>query len=384
MRPDTARRGPSIAEIRALLEAQALSVAQHFAPPARGSYILHGEWWTLNPGRPDKTVGSFVVRCDGPRRGTWSDFATGDHGDLLDLIKLSRGLDNAGALAEARRWLGLMEDTPASRDARRRALDEAERRRAQAERETAEARGKRAKAAHALWLHAQPSLRDTPAEAYLRDARGIDLAALGRQPRALRFDPAHRYVHTDPQTGEVFNGVFPAMLALVTGPKGDVLALHRTWLAEGPKGWGKAPVPAPKKVLGAFAGGGIHIWSGIGPKGGKGAPLRDAPAGSRVYLTEGIEDALSVVVLAPQVRVLAAVSLGNLGEVALPEAVTEVVIVADRDEGAQAKAALRRAIDAHARAGRRVRLWTPPEGCKDINDALRAQLARGHEEGDAN
>ncbi|WP_333830498.1 DUF7146 domain-containing protein [Pararhodobacter sp.] len=369
---DRTRSGPSIAEIRALLEQQALAVAQQFAPPARGSYLQGHEWWTLNPGRPDKSVGSFVVQVSGSKQGTWNDFATGEHGDLIDLIRLSRNLDLKGALDEARRWLGITEDTPQARRDRQRALEEAARRRAQAESETTEARARRARAAHAIWLEAQPSLRGTPAEAYLRDARGIDLAQLGRQPRALRFSPRHRYVHTDPVTGEIFEGEYPALLGLVSGPDGGVVALHRTWLAEGPHGWNKAPVPAPKKVLGHYWGGSIHIWSGTGPRGGKGCPLSQCAPGARVYIAEGIEDALSVVVLAPHARVLAGISLGNLRAVALPEAVTEVVLVADQDESPEARKALQAAIRAHAAAGRRVRLWQNRHGGKDLNDALRA------------
>lgn len=374
MMADRSRPRASVAEIRALLEERALDVAQHFAPPARGSYLLGDQWWTLNPGRPDKTVGSFVVNVSGARMGTWVDYATGAHGDLIDLIGLRMGLDNRGALEEARRWLGLDADTPAAREARRVAMVRAQERREAADRAVSEQRARRARAAQALWLSAEPHLRGTPVEAYLRDARGIDLARLGRQPRALRFDPRHAYKHMDPQTGEVFEGVWPAMLALVVGGDGAPVALHRTWLAQGPQGWGKAPVPVQKKVLGNFAGAAVNLWSGIGPRGGKGVPLRACPPGTRVYITEGIEDALSVVVLMPDARVLAAVSLSNLGAVSLPVNVAEVVLVADRDEGAQARELLARAVSAHASAGRRVRLWQPPEGCKDINDALRAQL----------
>ena len=71
-----------------------------------------GRYWIVGdvantPGR------SLYVRLYGPLSGKgaaakWTDAATGQHGDLLDLIALSRGLDRlADVLAEARRFLGL-------------------------------------------------------------------------------------------------------------------------------------------------------------------------------------------------------------------------------------------------------------------------------------
>src|SRR5262249_8451918 len=45
--------------------------------------------------------------------GKWTDAATAQHGDLLDLIALSCGLDRlADVLAEARRFLGLTQPAP--------------------------------------------------------------------------------------------------------------------------------------------------------------------------------------------------------------------------------------------------------------------------------
>lgn len=371
-------RGPTVAEIRAKLEERALAVAQDYARPAPGSYLDRGDWWALNPGRADSRVGSFVVHTQGARKGQWHDFAANLHGDLIDLIALSLGCDTRAAIAEARRYLGLGTLSPEASADLQRAADERDRRIAAEAAKAEDARQRRAAAAHAIWLNADPRLRGTPVEAYLRDRRGIDLAQLGHQPGCLRYAARHRYVHTDLTTGEVTEAEYPAMLALIHGPDGGVAALHRTWLAEGPGGWDKAPVPAPKKVLGSFAGGSIHLWrgAGTGPRGGRGAPLAQAPQGSRVYITEGIEDGLSVVMANPRLRVLCAVSLGNMGAVALPPAIAEIVLVADRDENPAAQAALQRAIRQHREAGRRVRLWQNRHGGKDFNDAWRAHQAR--------
>jgi hypothetical protein len=114
--------------------------------------------------------------------------------------------------------------------------------------------------------------------------------------------------------------------------------------------------------------------------------VQHAEPGQHVYVTEGIEDGLSVVQLLPEARVLCAISLSNMGAIDLPPAVVRVTLVADRDENDQARAALDRAVSAHQRAGRDVRLWQNAYGGKDLNDALREarepKRTRGQNDGD--
>lgn len=361
----------SIEELKGMLLDRVDQVAHHYAPPASGSYSLRGQYFTLNPGRADRSVGSFVITLDGPKAGRWNDYATGQHGDLLDLIALALGCDLKDALREARAFLGL-NHLSAEDDARRRAAAEAaKRRQADARAKDAEAREKRREMALALWLSGR-EIAGTPAEAYLRQARGIDLARLPRAPHALRFHPECYYKHIDPATGEITEGRWPAMLAIAARPDGKAAACHRTYIEHFDGAWRKARLPAPKKVIGDYAGAAIRLWSGLGPRGGK-QRLSALPPGSHVYVAEGIEDALSCATILPEAVVLAAISLSNLGSLWLPETVSEVTLIADRDEGEQAQAALARAIEAHARAGRRVRLWQNQAGGKDLNDALNAR-----------
>ncbi|MGR3522694.1 MAG: DUF7146 domain-containing protein [Paracoccus sp. (in: a-proteobacteria)] len=371
----TERQSYSLDEIKGMLLAQRHAVAQHYAPPAQGSYTDRGQYWTLNPGRADRRVGSFVVTLEGAKAGRWNDYATGEHGDLLDLIALYLGCSLKDALREARCWLGLAYDSPEDAARRKVAAERARQLAAEARARDGEQKERRRKGALALWLSAEAQVRGTPVDHYLREARGIDLTHLGRQPGALRFHPACRYRHLDRETGEVWDADLPAMLAIINDGQGRPVACHRTWLGRGPDGlWGKAAVPKAKKVLGDYAGGSIHLWRGIGPRGGKGKPLSDAPQGSHVFITEGIEDALSCVLLLPDARVISAISLSNFGGVALPPSIASVTLIADRDEGEAARAALDRAITAHQRAGRTVRLWRNGDGGKDLNDALKARI----------
>jgi hypothetical protein len=374
----------SIEQIKAMLLERVESVAQHYAPPAPGSYIDRGDWFTLNPGRADKSVGSFVVHMHGPRAGTWKDFATGDGGDLLDLIRLARGGTIVDALREARLFLGLSQIDGAALRARERAAEDAKRRRQEAERAHNEKAEAARRYAHRLWLSGQARIEGTPVARYLA-GRGIDLAGLPRPVRALRYVPQLPYRHVDPDTGEVIEGRWPAMVAMATDHTGTPRACHRTWLALQPDGRvTKAPVPVAKKVVGNIRGAAVNLWRGgdAGPRGGEPPALRDCAPGSHVYISEGIEDALSAVMIDPGLRVLAAYSLSNLGAVQLPRNVSDVTLIADNDLGQQAKDQLRRAIEAHQRAGRRVRVWQARDG-KDLNEALQAAAARRRAEGAA-
>uniref|UniRef100_UPI0002559F00 DUF7146 domain-containing protein n=1 Tax=Oceanicola sp. S124 TaxID=1042378 RepID=UPI0002559F00 len=360
--PAPLRQTYSLDEIKHMLIAQLEGVVARYAPPAEGSHRAHGKYFTLNPGRADRRVGSFCITMSGPSAGRWNDYAVGDvpgqgFGDVIDLIALSLGCSNTEALREARAFLGLQTASAEDVARHRQAAERAKRLQAEAVARDQEKREGRARAARAIWHSGRAQLRDTPVDRYLR-GRGIDLSRLGRQPGVLRYVSHCRYYHEDPDTGEIFEGDYPAMVAAVTDRQGKTVACHRTWLAIGPNGWGKAAVPAPKKVLGDYAGAYIPIWKGRGPRGGKPAALHQAEPGQHVYIAEGIEDALSAVLLLEgEARVLAAISLSNLGRIQLPPTVSRVTLIADQDENTAARTALDRAIELHRAAGREVRLW---------------------------
>ncbi|MEO1796599.1 MAG: toprim domain-containing protein [Pseudomonadota bacterium] len=359
------------------------SVVHQYAPPAEGSYQAFGKYFTLNPGRADRSVGSFYIQMTGPNSGRWKDHAVPEvagegYGDIIDLIQLSLGCDAKGAFREARAFLGLSTLSPADEARRKRAAEESTKRRRAAEADDAEKIKRRANQAHAIWLSGQERLRGTPVEYYLRDNRAVDFAELGRTPGVLRYVPDCHYEDMDPETGEWLELKLPAMVALITNHRGQVVGCHRTYLGLHNGRWGKAAVPQPKKVLGRYGGGYIPIWKGAGPRGGKAVALHHAGPHQEVYIAEGIEDALSAVMLHPTARVLAAISLSNLGSVNLPDVVDRVTLIADLDENAQAQAALQQAIKRHQAAGRRVRVFQNVWGGKDLNDAFRA--AREHQE----
>lgn len=375
----------SIDEIKAMLCDRIEDLVATYAPPANGSYRDRGRYWTLNPGRADRSVGSFFVWVSGPDVGRWGDFGPKQFGDVLDLIGLSIGVSNVrDQLTEARAFLGLATMTPEEKRRSEERAAELRRERAAHARDNAKKALRRSKQAHALWLSGAP-IKGTPAQIYLEQRRGIDFAALGRWPGALRYVPHCFYQHTDPETGEVIEGRWPAMVAIATNAKGQAVACHRTYLGIDPLDgrYNKAALPKAKKVLGGYRGAWINLWAGIGPRGGKPPPMRQAPPGSMVHVAEGIEDALSAAMLCPEGRHVAAISLSNIGSLQFPPSIGEVVLICDRDEGEQAQKAITSAIAAHRAAGRRVRTWLPPEGLKDLNEALLKALRDRREDHDA-
>jgi hypothetical protein len=300
---------------------------------------------------------SLAVTLQGPDRGMWCDYAASGPeggGNLIQLAALVafRG-DVGAAIAWLKSRLGLDDMDPGRL---KKMAAEAVVARAEAERQAdVEAEAKRRRAL-GLFL-AGKAIADSPVEHYLK-GRGIDLRALGKAPGALAFHPevwnveAHRRL--------------PCMLAAIVKHSRHV-ATHRTWLApDGKGGWTKADLETPKMVLGSFKGGHIPLNKGACRK-----TLEEIDAGLDVWASEGIEDGLSAAIAKPGLRVVAGVTLGNLGDIELPAQVGRFVIIGQRDTNPKTLAALEAAIARQQERGREVWLTPPPAGgFKDVNEAL--------------
>lgn len=298
--------------------------------------------------------GKVTVCLAGAKAGVFLDTGRMTGGDALDLVAIVACHGNkAEALKWARAWLGLGGES--ANRWRPRPFPPAppphdpERDRAETEQRRQKGRG--------LWAAGVPIV-GTPAETYLA-GRGISLEALGRAPRALRFNPRTWCAER--------GGEHPAMVALIQ-QAGVTIGAHRTYLA--PEGRGKARVKAAKKVLGQHKGGLIPLWRGASD-----LPLKDAPAGDVLAIAEGIEDGLTIALHCPEWRVVACISIGNMAELVLPQGISEVRLIFDRDgENPACAAARERAVERYQREGRRVFEVRPPEGFKDFNDWHMADL----------
>lgn len=308
---------------------------------------------------------SLAVTLTGPDRGMWCDYAMAKgHPDAGgNIIQLAAQAAFGGDVGKAIAWLksklGLDGLDPARlAKVRAEAAASAEKQ----QREAGEQAEQYRRRALGLFLNGK-AIGGTPVEAYLR-TRGILLERLGRVPNCLAFDP-------ELYCKEVGRKL-PAMLAAVVDLQGRHIATHRTWLApDGKGGWTKADLEEPKKVLGRFKGGYIPLWKGVCRK-----TLAEIEPGTDVYASEGIEDGLSAAMAKPELRVVAAVTLGNLGEIALPDQAGRFVIIGQRDTNPKTLEALERAIGAQQERGREVWLTPPPAGgFKDVNAALQAEMA---------
>jgi hypothetical protein len=321
----------SAAELARALARNAESVCRHYLSNGRreGRYWLAGD--TANsPGR------SLFVRLHGPdagkgAAGKWTDAATGEHGDLLDLIRASCGLisfrDTAG---EAQRFLSRPRDDPPPRQTPDRGREK-----------SAE---ERIEAARRLFALSGP-LKGTLAETYLR-RRGIcDLSGTA----ALRFHPGCFYRDRPGRTLAL-----PALIAAVTDEAGCIMGVHRTWLA--PDGTGKASVGTPRRAMGSLLGHGVRV--GFGGN----SHTQVIAAG------EGLETMLSLHQLLPAMPMIAGLSAAHLGALPIPHGVRRLYVAADAD-GAGRQGTLRLAARAR-QSGIEAMMLRSMLG--DFNDDLRS------------
>ncbi len=327
--------GPSpAAAIAAALAVRAEEVCRRYLPNGRRL----GRYWIC--GDLDGARGrSLFVRLSGSGKpGGWTDAATGQHGDLLDLIRHRTSAPTLrAALDEARSFLAL-ESAP-DRDP------------GAAPATASDAPYDATEAARRLWRRCR-AIDGSHAERYLH-ARGLSRCRFV----ALRFHPALRY-REDATVRR-----YPALVAAVTGSDGAIAGVQRTWLD--PRSPAKAGVANPRKALGRVYGLAVRF----------GSPSDDAA----LVVGEGIETVLSLVTAVPEITAAAALSAGSLGAFAPPAGIARLTIARDNDEdGALAAERLARRC---ARLGIAATVIVPVSN--DFNDdlvdfgaaALRARFA---------
>ena len=295
------------ARVAAALSARAEEVCRRYLPQGR----KQGRYWTAGDIRGARGRSLFVRLAPPGTPGKFVDAATGEHGDLLDLVRIASGAGSLrAALAEARAFLA-MPPMPAAE-----APDGYD----------------RSEAARRLWLRCR-AIHGTHAEAYL-EARGIQRCRLHASVfAALRFHPA--LIHRDDGGGV---RRLPALVAAVTADAGEhpgpakrsdpgerlghgaVCGVLRTWLD--PHQPAKANVIRPRKALGRVHGRAVRFG---------------APGAGTLLVGEGIETVLSIVTAIPDTVAAAALSAGSLSAFVPPAGVTRLVIARDNDpEGERA------------------------------------------------
>jgi hypothetical protein len=318
----------SAAALARRLARDAEAVCRHYLSHGRrsGRYWLCGDVMNT-PGR------SLYVRLSGPDHGPgaagrWTDGATLEYGDLLDLIALNRGSGTLGeAMAEARAFLALPHrPEPAGRSP-------------PVPRGSPPAFAGAGSAARRLFRAAHP-ISGTLAEAYLR-ARGLT----GRLDwPALRYHPAAWYR----ENPDAPRRSWPALLAAVTDPAGAITGVLRTWLD--PLLPAKAPIADPRRALGHLLGNGVRFGT-----------AEPAPAKADVLAAgEGIETVLALKSVLPSLPMVAGLSANHLAALAFPPALRRLYVARDND--AAGRRATERLRERGEAAGIEVRDLAPVHG----------------------
>lgn len=279
---------------------RAESFCRHFFPDGR----KQGNYWQIadTSGAAGQSLAIRLQGHGGRKAGAWSDHATGEFGDLIDLLHENLAHARlADTLRVCRSFLG---ETP---------CEIAPRKKGNRTESPAVAANKRIAQARKLFTYGKSTYR-TLASAYL----------LGRKIK--RFGPALKY-HPSVfvrlgEDDEADLERHPALLAKITDNAGNFTGCARTFLDPDTKGL--ADFDNPKRVLGQLHGNAIRF--------GKGPYREDLIAG------EGLENVLSVGTALPEEDLASCLTANHLGLFIPPNTIKRLWIARDNDEAGEAAA----------------------------------------------
>lgn len=303
---------------------RAEAVCRHYLSAGR----REGRYWLVGDARntPGRSMFVRLVESIKGPAGKWTDAATGEHGDLLDVIRESCGLvDFKDVADEARAFLSMPPPEPEPR---------------QQQRQSSAPHGS-PEAAQRLVAMSQPII-GTLVQAYLRERGIMDLRGTG----SLRYHPCCYYRPDEHSPTEAW----PAMIAAVTDHDGKITGAHRTWLD--PRRRDKAPIDTPRRAMGELLGNAVRF--GIGDE--------------VMAAGEGIETVLSLRQVLPDMPMLAALSATHLAAILFPGTLRRLYIVRDNDPAGDG--ARDRLIERANAAGIEAIVISPELG--DFNEDLRA------------
>jgi phage/plasmid primase-like uncharacterized protein len=266
--------------------------------------------------------GALAIEMAGTKRGEWFDHSADAGGDPFDLIQHTHGFDGfPKALAWAVEWLGeapAAPPPPRKEDRHDATIERAE------------------KVAYAQKMAAgMRPITETLAARYL-SGRGItDLSANG-----IGFHSSH-------QSSETAKG-FPSLMLVATNQVGEVRAIQAVRI-NSTTAW-KIDTAA-------------KITNGVMD----GAAVRLRDSASRIVVTEGPEDGLSIFQAVQDVGVWAALGVSNFGKLPYPAGALVIIAAQNDPDGSDAAKLLPRAVLEIKRRGFEVTIIRPPEGIKDWN-----------------
>ena len=313
-------------KIKSQLAANIETIASRYLPNGKrvGKHWCTGDIFDKQPGADG---GSLKLDLDGEHAGKWQDFATGEIGDLLDLIQRREQIEPAAAIefCELQGWLSApLKSGPAQTS------------------QSKEVEASRAKA-QLLWANSQP-LDGTVGETYLQ-TRGLTPS----------YGPHLRF-HAKGTSGH------PSLVAAFVMPEtGEITAVQTTALMA--DGSGKAGIKPPRRTIGSPEGAGIVVQAN--------------PTATKIVMAEGVETALSLRAAAPDAEIVAYGPKNNLVNASIDPRFTHVLIAADQD----APKEVEKLADKLRCTGKQVRVIFPATADAnvrkgyDFNDLLREKGA---------
>ena len=319
----------SIADLSADLADRAESFCRHYFPEGR----KQGNYWQVGDtsGAKGQSLAIRLQAQGGRKAGSWQDFATGEYGDLIDLLQERLGsVTLKETLREARSFLGVFPCPAMPREPRKAECPDT-------------ASAKRIARARKLFAAGKPVL-GTLAATYLQ-GRGIT-----RLGPALRYHPRVFLRRGEDDADPPRRA--PALLAKITDNRGQVTGCARFYLD--PSTGGLAEIESPKRILGQLHGHAIRFWSGT--------------TRCDLIVGEGLENTLSVGTALPEFDLASCLTATHLGLFIPPPGIKRIWIAWDNDEaGCNASIILRKQLES-----REITCGDLVPNMGDFNDDLRA------------
>lgn len=319
----------SIADLSADLATRAESFCRQYFPEGR----KQGNYWQVGDTSGVKGRSLAIrLQAEGERKaGSWTDYATGEYGDLIDLLQERLGsVTLKETLREARSFLGHAPCPAVPREPRKAVRPDA-------------ASGKRIARARKLFAAGKPVL-GTLAATYLQ-GRGIT-----RLGPALRYHP-RVFLLRDVDDADPPQRA-PALLVKITDNRGQITGCARTYLD--PSTGSLAAIESPKRILGQLHGHAIRFWSD--------------KARSDLIVGEGLENTLSVGTALPEFDLASCLTATHLGLFIPPPGIKRIWVARDNDEaGRNASMKLRNHLESLG-----IACGDLVSSMDDFNDDLRA------------
>lgn len=367
-------RSSDTQEVKFALRGRILDLCRRLLPDGQRKGRL---WVAHNPVTMDhRQSPEFKVALDRDI-GAWIDYRTGEKGDVIRLIEYTMRLEFREAMDFARDFCGMRAMSSEQRQKLQRDTRQAQQ---EADRNTEKLRLKRMADAERIWHEGRADGAGSTGEAFAQRyfaARSIPLERIPNRDRATfrfathqEFWPRAQYRHENGRRIKVQAGPeYPAVLSAMRLPTGQVSAVHMTFLD--PLGPRKLPVSGDEnaKVMFGEAKGAV-ISISFGPEN---QPMDTALEPHPLVIGEGIETTMSVAVVAPQARCVAAGSLSNMANVPfwLP-CISSIVLLRDQFKSKTTEKQWLKVLEAAAASGKPVVEMDSHDG-NDFNDLMKGE-----------